>query len=84
MRELACEIAYEKYSCWKVQVERAGESWKLAECSFMTMRVDEEVYIYRLAPGKRCKYFSISIILLLTPLVWKSIKNLKLLKIYHD
>ena len=83
MRELACEIACENYSCWKVQVKRAGESWKLAECSFMTMRVDE-VYIYRLAPEKSSKYFSISIILLLTPLVWKSIKNLKLLQIYHD
>ena len=53
MRELACEIAYEKYSCWKVQVKRVGESWKLAECSFMTMRVDEEVYIYRLAAGEK-------------------------------
>ena len=25
-QEVACEIAYEKYSCWKVQVKRVGVS----------------------------------------------------------
>ena len=37
-----------------------------------------------LPPEKSSKYFSISIILLLTRLVWKSIENLKLLQIYRD
>ena len=53
MQELACEIAYEKYTCWKAQVKRVRESWKLAECSFMTTREDDEVYIYRLGPGEK-------------------------------
>ena len=46
-------------------------------CSFMTMRVDDEVYISKLSPlEKGTKYFSIFIILLLTHLDWKSITNL--------
>ena len=53
MQELACETACEKYPCWRVKVKRVGESWKLAERSFMTIRVDEEVYIYKLAPGEK-------------------------------
>ena len=51
-------------------------------CSFMTMKVDDELYISRLGPEKISKYFSVSIVLLLTH--WKSIKNFKVLLIYYD